>query len=47
MPATAVHARGWSETYAYNAAGDLTHSSLPEPAPGQHHTGPVHYTAAA
>ncbi|MFH9677387.1 RHS repeat-associated core domain-containing protein [Streptomyces sp. NPDC017405] len=43
---TAVHARGWSETYAYNTAGDLTHSSLPERAPGQDHAGPVHYTGS-
>ncbi|MET9498438.1 RHS repeat-associated core domain-containing protein, partial [Streptomyces sp. NPDC006552] len=36
---TAVQARGWSETYAYNTAGDLTHATLPDRAPGQDRTG--------
>ncbi|PJE98150.1 hypothetical protein CUT44_08870 [Streptomyces carminius] len=37
---TAVQARNWSETYAYNAAGDQTHTTLPTQAPGQDTTGP-------
>ncbi|MGP4002869.1 RHS repeat-associated core domain-containing protein [Streptomyces sp. 8N706] len=36
---TAVQARGWSEQYAYNAAGDQTHTVLPSQAPGQNSTG--------
>ncbi len=36
---TAVQARGWNETYAYNTLGDQTHTSLPSQAPGQHSTG--------
>ncbi|SFL68263.1 RHS repeat-associated core domain-containing protein [Streptomyces pini] len=37
---TAVQARGWRETYAYNAAGDQTHTTLPAQAPGQDTAGP-------
>ncbi|MBI0297510.1 RHS repeat protein, partial [Streptomyces sp. PRKS01-29] len=32
---TAVHAHGWTETYAYDAAGNLTHATAPDhEAPG-------------
>ncbi|MEU1800421.1 RHS repeat-associated core domain-containing protein [Streptomyces sp. NPDC019937] len=36
---TAVQARGWSEQYAYNTAGDQTHTALPARAPGQESAG--------
>ncbi|MDQ0946064.1 RHS repeat-associated core domain-containing protein [Streptomyces sp. V1I1] len=36
---TTVHARGWTEQYAYNTAGDQTHTALPPRAPGQDNTG--------
>ncbi|MEU3774324.1 RHS repeat-associated core domain-containing protein [Streptomyces sp. NPDC032472] len=36
---TGVRARGWSEQYAYNAAGDQTRTDLPPQAPGQDHHG--------
>ncbi|MFJ2113097.1 RHS repeat-associated core domain-containing protein [Streptomyces sp. NPDC087850] len=40
---TAVHARGWSEQYAYNTEGGQTHTVLPAQAPGQDTTGPRDY----
>ncbi|WP_268256567.1 DUF6531 domain-containing protein [Streptomyces roseolus] len=40
---TAVHAAGWTERYAYNAAGDPTHSALPPQAPGQDTAGDRRY----
>jgi RHS repeat-associated protein len=40
---TAVHAEGWTEQYAYNHAGDQTHTALPGRAPGQDSTGARHY----
>ncbi|WP_328541835.1 DUF6531 domain-containing protein [Streptomyces sp. NBC_00371] len=43
---TAVQARGWNEAYAYNTAGDLTHATLPERAPGQDRTGPHRYSGS-
>ncbi|ELS58533.1 RHS repeat-associated core domain-containing protein [Streptomyces viridochromogenes] len=43
---TAVTARGWSERYAYNTAGDQTHSTLPNQAPGQDTSGERHYSGA-
>lgn len=41
---TAVHADGWSETYAYDEAGNQTAASWPETMPGQEATGPRTYT---
>ncbi|WP_341845580.1 RHS repeat-associated core domain-containing protein [Streptomyces silaceus] len=41
---TAVHAAGWTETYAYDAAGNQTNASWPAPMPGQEATGPRAYT---
>ncbi|MFE3144426.1 RHS repeat domain-containing protein [Streptomyces scopuliridis] len=38
-----VHAHGWSENYAYNAAGDQTHTALAARAPGQTAAGERHY----
>ncbi|WP_255311172.1 RHS repeat-associated core domain-containing protein [Streptomyces viridosporus] len=32
---TGVQARGWSEQYSYNTAGDQAHAGLPTSAPGQ------------
>ncbi len=33
---TAVHAHGWSEVYAYDTAGNLTHATAPDhPSPGE------------
>ncbi|MER8002751.1 DUF6531 domain-containing protein [Streptomyces sp. NPDC095613] len=43
---TAVHAAGWSEQYAYNSAGDPTHSTLPSSAPGRDSSGERHYTGS-
>ncbi|MEU1133668.1 RHS repeat-associated core domain-containing protein, partial [Streptomyces sp. NPDC005900] len=40
----AVHAAGWTETYAYDAAGNQTDASWPAPMPGQEATGPRAYT---
>ncbi|MER5680478.1 RHS repeat-associated core domain-containing protein [Streptomyces sp. NPDC002238] len=40
---TAVDAQGWSEQYAYNAAGDQTHTALPSGAPGQDTAGQRRY----
>ncbi|MFG3480115.1 RHS repeat-associated core domain-containing protein [Streptomyces sp. NPDC047980] len=34
-----VQARGWSEQYSYNTAGDQLRAELPSPAPGQDSTG--------
>ncbi|WP_262386959.1 hypothetical protein [Streptomyces sp. TRM49041] len=33
---TAVQAPDWTEQYAYNLAGDQTHTTLPSEAPGRH-----------
>ncbi|MFI8963405.1 putative T7SS-secreted protein [Streptomyces sp. NPDC053493] len=41
---TAVTARGWTETYAYDAAGNQTAASWPEDHPGHEATGPRSYT---
>ncbi|MFI7318473.1 RHS repeat-associated core domain-containing protein [Streptomyces venezuelae] len=41
---TAVHAAGWTETYAYDEAGNQTTASWPAPMPGQEATGPRTYT---
>ncbi|MGC5365353.1 putative T7SS-secreted protein [Streptomyces sp. DT24] len=41
---TAVHADGWSETYAYDEAGNQTAASWPASMPGQEATGPRTYT---
>ncbi|MEU6774795.1 RHS repeat-associated core domain-containing protein [Streptomyces sp. NPDC046759] len=43
---TAVSARGWSERYAYNAAGDQTRTALPAGAPGQDSTGDRDYAGS-
>ncbi|NUH36647.1 PrsW family intramembrane metalloprotease [Streptomyces samsunensis] len=42
--ATGVHAHGWTETYAYDAAGNQTHASWPSALPTQDATGPRTYT---
>ncbi|MFD4479661.1 RHS repeat-associated core domain-containing protein [Streptomyces sp. NPDC058471] len=41
---TAVRAAGWTETYAYDDAGNQTDASWPAPMPGQEATGPRTYT---
>ncbi|GGZ24991.1 hypothetical protein GCM10010387_18070 [Streptomyces inusitatus] len=41
---TAVHAAGWTETYAYDEAGNQTDASWPISHPGQEATGPRVYT---
>ncbi|MGW2088193.1 putative T7SS-secreted protein [Streptomyces sp. NPDC001880] len=41
---TAVRAAGWSETYAYDEAGNQIHASWPTTHPGQEATGPRTYT---
>ncbi|MGW6023040.1 RHS repeat-associated core domain-containing protein [Streptomyces sp. NPDC055099] len=41
---TAVRAAGWTETYAYDAAGNQTDASWPAPMPGQEATGARTYT---
>lgn len=41
---TAVRAAGWTETYAYDKAGNQTDASWPAPMPGQEATGPRTYT---
>ncbi|MFF1697144.1 RHS repeat-associated core domain-containing protein [Streptomyces sp. NPDC058257] len=41
---TAVHAAGWTETYAYDEAGNQTNASWPARMPGQAATGPRAYT---
>jgi RHS repeat-associated protein len=40
---TAVQAAGWTEQYAYNAAGDQTRAVVPQRAPGQDAVGDRHY----
>ncbi|WP_406108769.1 DUF6531 domain-containing protein [Streptomyces sp. NBC_01003] len=40
---TAVHAAGWTETYAYDTAGNQTSASWPAEHPGQEATGPRAY----
>ncbi|MFI1953206.1 putative T7SS-secreted protein [Streptomyces xinghaiensis] len=41
---TAVHARGWTERYAYDDAGSQTSASWPSRHPGSEATGPRAYT---
>ncbi|MEU3658283.1 putative T7SS-secreted protein [Streptomyces sp. NPDC032940] len=41
---TAVHAAGWTETYAYDAAGNQTHAEWPPSHPGTEATGERAYT---
>ncbi|MGW1268019.1 putative T7SS-secreted protein [Streptomyces sp. NPDC002491] len=41
---TAVHARGWSERYAYDAGGNQTAASWPDSHPGHEATGARAYT---
>ncbi|MDX3228040.1 putative T7SS-secreted protein [Streptomyces sp. ME19-01-6] len=41
---TAVHAQGWTETYAYDEAGNQTHASWPIDQPAQEATGGRRYT---
>ncbi|MGW6060104.1 RHS repeat-associated core domain-containing protein [Streptomyces sp. NPDC055189] len=41
---TAVRASGWTETYAYDEAGNQTAASWPAAMPGQEATGPRTYT---
>ncbi|MGW0902330.1 RHS repeat-associated core domain-containing protein [Streptomyces sp. NPDC002853] len=41
---TAVRAAGWTESYAYDEAGNQTDASWPAPMPGQEATGPRAYT---
>ncbi|GGV21689.1 hypothetical protein GCM10010277_00280 [Streptomyces longisporoflavus] len=41
---TAVHAAGWTESYAYDEAGNQTDASWPARMPGQEATGPRTYT---
>ncbi|MGW7067470.1 RHS repeat-associated core domain-containing protein [Streptomyces sp. NPDC054855] len=41
---TAVHAARWTETYAYDEAGNQTDASWPAAMPGQEATGPRAYT---
>ncbi|WP_327117644.1 DUF6531 domain-containing protein [Streptomyces sp. NBC_01341] len=40
---TAVHAAGWTERYAYDAAGNQTHATWPQGHPGKEATGPREY----
>ncbi|QWB23779.1 MULTISPECIES: DUF6531 domain-containing protein [Streptomyces] len=40
---TAVHARNWSETYAYDQAGNQTHAAWPDSHPSHEATGPRSY----
>ncbi|RNG30509.1 putative T7SS-secreted protein [Streptomyces botrytidirepellens] len=40
---TAVHAENWTETYAYDEAGNQTHASWPDQLPGADATGPRAY----
>ncbi|MDT3395061.1 RHS repeat-associated core domain-containing protein [Streptomyces sp. B1866] len=44
---TEVTAEGWQETYAYDAAGNLTTATWPASHPGQEATGPRAYTGTA
>ncbi|GAA3359209.1 hypothetical protein GCM10017744_036940 [Streptomyces antimycoticus] len=39
---TAVHADNWTETYAYDGAGNQTHATWPSTQPAQEATGPPH-----
>ncbi|MEU3659030.1 putative T7SS-secreted protein [Streptomyces sp. NPDC032940] len=41
---TAVHARGWTERYAYDASGNQTEASWPSSHPGHEATGPRAYS---
>ncbi|MEU1017137.1 RHS repeat-associated core domain-containing protein, partial [Streptomyces sp. NPDC005898] len=41
---TAVHAANWTETYAYDTAGNLTRSDWPRTHPGHEATGAHHYS---
>jgi RHS repeat-associated protein len=41
---TAVHAHGWTETYAYDTAGNQTHATWPDRHPTSAATGPRAYT---
>ncbi len=41
---TAVHADGWTETYAYDEAGNQTGAAWPAAHPGQEATGPRSYS---
>ncbi|WP_404816431.1 RHS repeat-associated core domain-containing protein [Streptomyces thermolineatus] len=41
---TAVHAAGWTETYAYDEAGNQTQAAWPAGMPGQEAVGPRTYT---
>lgn len=41
---TTVHADGWTETYAYDEAGNQTHAAWPSTQPAQEATGPRTYT---
>ncbi|WP_406391546.1 RHS repeat-associated core domain-containing protein [Streptomyces sp. NBC_00887] len=44
---TAVHARGWTERYAYDESGNQTSASWPSGHPGREATGPRAYTGTA
>ncbi|MFE6282252.1 putative T7SS-secreted protein [Streptomyces sp. NPDC057877] len=44
---TAVHARGWTERYAYDVAGNQTEASWPASHPGEKATGPRTYSGTA
>lgn len=41
---TAVHAANWTESYAYDSAGNQTHATWPDSMPGQEATGDRSYT---
>ncbi|SDO28532.1 RHS repeat-associated core domain-containing protein [Streptomyces sp. cf386] len=41
---TTVHATNWTESYAYDAAGNQTHATWPDSMPGQESTGDRAYT---
>ncbi|MEU8877783.1 DUF6531 domain-containing protein [Streptomyces javensis] len=41
---TAVHAHGWTETYAYDEAGNQTHATWPSTQPAEEATGTRTYT---
>ncbi|MBW1601673.1 RHS domain-containing protein [Streptomyces sp. JJ66] len=41
---TAVHAHGWTETYAYDESGNQAHAAWPAEHPGTEATGPRAYT---
>ncbi|QIJ62110.1 putative T7SS-secreted protein [Streptomyces sp. JB150] len=44
---TAVHARGWTERYAYDASGNQTEAAWPSSHPGHEAAGPRAYTGTA